>query len=194
MPYLLRGFWRNEVDQILSTSWDPSVLQCSGSSTNGISGSNLIDTSSSQTGWSCIGCSLALSSDRSYTQATGRTAPYQGPSWDLTNRLSIGQPVTVQVYAQLSSGSSAVKLTARKTSGSSTSYVPVAQGQASAGCWTQISGTYTLDGPADQIVVYLEGAPGGIDEYVKSPAAFAQGSLRGSTGSALNVVRFVVKS
>lgn len=167
----------------------PSLLQCSGSSSNGISGTNLIDTSGSQAGWSCIGCSLAFSPDRSYTIATGRSAAYQGPSWDLTNRISIGQPITVQVYAQLSSGSATLKLSARKTTGSTTSYATIAQGQVSSGCWTQVSGTYTLDGPADQIVVYLEGAPGGVDEWVMTPAAFGQGSSGGGSTRSVNVVR-----
>lgn len=47
-----------------------------------------------------------------------------------------------------------------------------------AGCWTQLSGTSTLDGPSDQVAVYVEGPDLGVDEWVASPPV----SLLGSYG------------
>jgi hypothetical protein len=163
--------------QKILTLYLPSV-QCIGSSRNPISGTNLVDDSRNMVRWTCAGCIFNYSSDHSYTIATSRGATYDGPTWSLNGKLSVGLPNTAQVWVQLGGqvNSAWIKLTAKKSSASTVEYKTVEEGIAYAGCWTQLSGTYTLDGPSDQVAVYVEGPDPGVDEWVASPAVFLPGS------------------
>lgn len=128
-------------------------LQCIGSSRDAIAGTNLVDDSRAQIGWTCAGCIFNFSSDHSYTIATARGATYSGPTWNLNGKLSVGKPNALSVWVQLGAQvtSAAVKLTAKKSQASEVEYLPVDEAIAYAGCWTQLAGMYTLAGPADQV-------------------------------------------
>ena len=95
---------------------------------------------------------------------TGRTATFNGPSLNLTGKLTPGATYQVTGWAHLLSGTPAtqVKLSMQRTAGGSTSYDSVGASSAtgvSDSAWTQITGLYAFADPApSSLVLYAESA------------------------------------
>jgi hypothetical protein len=161
-------------------------VQCLDSSDDETGPGNLISNpgfaSGIPTGWAPFGpATLTLSPDSTYVAATGRQLSYAGPSWEIQpDSLTPGSTFTGQVWVQLSSGSSTVDLTMLIVSNGDHEFERLGSVTASTGCWTQLAGVFTVPGGADQLILYVEGAPVGTDIYVRSAAFFP--SAEGGNG------------
>jgi hypothetical protein len=83
-----------------------------------------------------------------------------------------GSTYALQVVARISTGSSPVQLTIHSSlNGQADVYTPVATGLAQTDCWTQLNGTFTLTSTADSVIMYVEGAPAGVDVSILVAAA-----------------------
>jgi endo-1,4-beta-xylanase len=138
---------------------------------------NLVGNSSFETGvttWSMMGNgTLEVSRDHAHTGhrsaiARGRTATWNGPSYDLGAIVAGGRNYDVEVFARLGSGNANVNLTAAITcQGQSASYVQLDSAGADDTTWTHLSGSLALpDCNLENIVVYIEGPDASIDILV----------------------------
>jgi hypothetical protein len=76
-----------------------------------------------------------------------------------------GSTYALQVVARISTGSSPVQLTIHSSlNGQADVYTQT-------DCWTQLNGTFTLTSTADSVIMYVEGAPAGVDVSIMVAAA-----------------------
>lgn len=129
-------------------------------------------------GWSPFGgvtlvnsTAAARSGSRSLL-TTGRTATFNGPSLNLTNRLVPGATYQITAWARLAAGTPAtqVRLSMQRTAGGTTSYDSVGASAAtgvSDGAWTQITGLYAFAEPApSNLVLYIESSSATASYYI----------------------------
>jgi hypothetical protein len=92
----------------------------------------------------------------------GRTASWNGPSQDLTSRLSNGRSYSTTVWMRTQSGSPVGKVTLAVTANGSTNYVTLAQAAVNASGWTSVTGTATVSwsGTLSSARFYVETASG----------------------------------
>lgn len=138
---------------------------------------NLVGNSSFETGvttWSMMGSgTLEVSREQAHTGyrsaiARGRTATWNGPSYNLGAIVAGGRTYDVEVFARLGSGNVNVNLTAAVTcQGQSANYVQLDSTQADDATWTHLSGSLAVpDCNLENIVVYVEGPDASIDILV----------------------------
>ncbi|TYP76828.1 endo-1,4-beta-xylanase [Paenibacillus methanolicus] len=94
---------------------------------------------------------------------TGRTEGWHGPTLDLKTYMQEGATYALSAWVRLPAGqpaSDVSMLMQRQTDGSAF-YEAVAAKTVTDGAWVKISGSYTLQHPAEQLAVYIEsfGAP-----------------------------------
>ncbi len=121
------------------------------------------------TGWGVMGAGT-LSSATSPVHGgarslllTGRTASWNGPSQDVTSKLTNGKSYTTSVWVRSQSGTPSAKVTLAVTANGSTSYVPLAPATAvNANGWTLLSGTATVSwsGTLTGATLYVETTAG----------------------------------
>jgi lysophospholipase L1-like esterase len=105
---------------------------------------------SGTTGWSVFG-SGAISVNTSVVHGgansllrTGRTASWNGPSQDLTSRLTNGRTYTTSVWMRTQSGTPTGKVTLAVTANGTTNYITLAAGGVNSSGWTLLTGTATV--------------------------------------------------
>jgi endo-1,4-beta-xylanase len=126
-------------------------------------------------GWSALGdATLASVVDRAHTglrsaRASGRTATWQGPSYDVTSLVSSGRQYGVAVWASIAGAASAnVNLTAQVTcAGQDPVFLPLGSGSATDSDWTELTGTLDVSScDLQSVSVYVEGPDAGVDILV----------------------------
>ena len=116
-------------------------------------GSNLVTNGSIESGtsgWSVFGSgTLAANTSTVHggaesLQITGRTASWNGPSQDLTAKVTNGKSYTTNVWMRSLSGSPTGKVTLAVTANGTTNYIALAQGAVNTSGWTLLTGTTTV--------------------------------------------------
>ncbi len=74
----------------------------------------------------------------------GRTASWNGPSQDLTSKLTNGKTYTTSVWMRMQSGTPTGKVTLALTANGTTNYITLAQGAVNSTGWTLLTGTTTV--------------------------------------------------
>ena len=99
---------------------------------------------------------------------SGRTASWNGPSQDLTSRLTNGRSYTTNVWMRTQSGTLTGKLTLALTVNGSTSYLALAQGTITSSAWTLLTGTRTVSwsGTLSSARFYAETTTGTNSFYI----------------------------
>ena len=124
-----------------------------GYSTTVATGSNLLtngNIESGTSGWSVFGSgTLAVSTTVVHSGAdslllTGRTASWNGPSQDLTTKLTNGKSYTTNVWMRTQSGAPTGKVTLALTVNGTTNFITLAQGAVNSSGWTLLTGTTTV--------------------------------------------------
>ena len=98
----------------------------------------------------------------------GRTATWNGPSQDLTSKLSNGKSYATTVWMRTQTGSPTGKVTLAITANGTTNYLTLAQGTVNSAGWTQLTGTTTVSwsGTLTSARFYVETAAGTDNFYV----------------------------
>jgi hypothetical protein len=132
------------------------------------------DAESGTTGWGAFGGTLSSSTSvvhggtRSLS-ATGRTASWNGPSQDVTSKLTSGKSYATNVWVRTQSGTPSAKATLAVTANGTTSYVSLTPaGTVHSGGWTQLSGTATVSwsGTLSSATFYVETTSGTDSFYI----------------------------
>jgi hypothetical protein len=135
---------------------------------------------SGTTGWAVFG-SGTLSSNTSVVHGgtrslsiTGRTASWNGPSQNVTSKLTNGRSYTTSVWVRSQSGTPSAKVTLQLTVNGSSSFITLAPARAvnSTG-WTQLTGTATVSwsGTLSSATFYVE-TSAGTDSFLIDDASF----------------------
>ncbi len=142
-----------------------------GYSANLGTGSNLLtngNIESGTTGWSAFG-SGTLAPDTSVVHSgndslliSGRTASWNGPSQDLTAKVTSGKTYTTNVWMRTQTGTPTGKVTLAVTANGTTNFITLAQGAVNSSGWTLLSGTTTVSwtGTLTQARFYVETTTG----------------------------------
>jgi endo-1,4-beta-xylanase len=117
-------------------------------------------------GWTGFaGATVGVSTNQAYTGThslltTNRTQTYQGPSIDLTQALTPGQPYVFKIAVRLDSstpGSDTVSMTMKSTVNGSDSYSSVASGTVTDTGWTILQGSFApAASGVTQLLLYIE--------------------------------------
>jgi lysophospholipase L1-like esterase len=136
----------------MAATWFTALRSVPGSIGNPTS-SNLLtngNIESGTSGWSVFGSgTLAVSTSVVHGGASsllrsGRTASWNGPSQDLTSKLTNGRTYTTSVWMRTQTGTLTGKITLALTVNGTTSYVSLAQGSVNSSGWTLLSGSTTV--------------------------------------------------
>jgi hypothetical protein len=125
-------------------------------------------------GWSAFGAgTIATSTSVVHSGAasllrSGRTASWNGPSQDVTAKLTNGKSYTASVWMRSQSGSPTGKVTLALTANGSTSYLTLAQGAVNSSGWTQLTGTSAVSwsGTLTSARLYVETTAGTDNFYI----------------------------
>ena len=123
---------------------------------------------SGTSGWSVFGSgALAASTGVVHSGAgslllTGRTASWNGPSQNLTSRLTNGKSYATNVWMRTQSGAPTGKVTLRLTANGTTNFITLAQGAVNSSGWTLLTGTTTVSwsGTLSSATFYAETTSG----------------------------------
>jgi lysophospholipase L1-like esterase len=148
-----------------------SALQSVPGSIGNPSSSNLLtngNIESGTTGWTAFGGgTIAANTSVVHGGTTsllrsGRTASWNGPSQDLTSKLSNGRTYTTTVWMRTQSGTPTGKVTLALTVNGTTTYLALAQGAVNSSGWTMLTGTRTVSwtGTLSSARFYAETASG----------------------------------
>lgn len=128
------------------------------------------------TGWTGTGTSVVKAvyqefHSGSYSMlTTGRSAGWNGPSYDLTGKIVAGQQYSVGFWVKYNDGNDTeqFKATVRATSSTGTSYIQVNNlANVNKGEWTEIKGSFTLpDADYSAISIYVESPNPTLDFYI----------------------------
>jgi lysophospholipase L1-like esterase len=129
---------------------------------------------SGTTGWTAFGAgtlaantSVVHGGNGSLLRA-GRTASWNGPSQDVTSKLTNGKTYTTTTWMRTQTGSPVGKLTLAVTANGTTNYVTLAQGAINSSGWTQLTGTATISwsGTLSSARFYAETTSGTDSFYI----------------------------
>jgi hypothetical protein len=129
---------------------------------------------SGTSGWSAFGAG-AIATNTSVVHGgaasllrSGRTAAWNGPSQDLTAKLTNGKSYTTNVWMRTQTGSVTGKVTLALTANGTTSYRTLAQGAVNASGWTQLTGTASVSwsGTLTSARLYVETTSGTDNFFV----------------------------
>lgn len=135
---------------------------------------------SGTTGWGVNG-SGTLSTNTSVVHGgsgslsiTGRTSAWNGPSQDVTSKLTNGKSYTTSVWVRAQSGTPSAKATIALTANGTTNYLQLTPtADVNVNGWTQLTGTATVSwsGTLTGATFYVETA-GGADSLLVDDASF----------------------
>jgi lysophospholipase L1-like esterase len=129
---------------------------------------------SGTSGWSVFG-SGTLAANTSVVHGgansllrTGRTASWNGPSQDLTSKLTNGKSYTTSVWMRTQSGTPTGKVTLAVTANGTTNYLTLAQGAVNSSGWTLLTGSRTVSwsGTLSSARFYVETTSGTDNFFV----------------------------
>ncbi|GAA1805414.1 hypothetical protein GCM10009682_29050 [Luedemannella flava] len=133
------------------------------------------DMESGTTGWGVFGAGT-LASDTSVVRGgsrslaiTGRTASWNGPSQNVTSKLTNGKSYLTNVWVRAQSGTPSAKATLALTANGTTSYVSLTPATAvNSSGWTLLTGTATVSwtGTLSSATFYVETASGTDSLYL----------------------------
>ncbi len=140
-------------------------------------GGNLLtngNIESGTSGWSVFGSgslSVVTSPVHGGSQAlliTGRTASWNGPSQDLTAKVTNGKSYTTTVWMRTQSGTATGKVTLAVTANGTTNYIQLASAGINSSGWTQLTGTVTVSwsGTLSTARFYVETTSGTPSFYI----------------------------
>jgi lysophospholipase L1-like esterase len=155
----------------MAATWFNALRSVPGSIGNQATGGDLLtngNIESGTTGWSVFGSgALAASTSVVHSGAdslllTGRTASWNGPSQNLTSRLTNGKSYTTNVWMRTQSGTPTGKITLRVTANGTTNFIALAQGAVNSSGWTLLTGTTTVSwsGTLSSATFYAETSSG----------------------------------
>jgi lysophospholipase L1-like esterase len=136
----------------MAATWFTALRSVPGSIGNPTN-SNLLTNGSIESGtsgWSAFGSgTIATSTSVVHGGANsllraGRTASWNGPSEDLTSKLTNGRSYTTSVWMRMQSGALTAKVTLAVTANGTTNYITLAQGPVNSTGWTLLTGTTTV--------------------------------------------------
>ena len=137
----------------MAATWFTALRSVPGSIGSQTTTSNILtngNIESGTSGWSAFG-SGTISANTSVVHGgadslltTGRTASWNGPSQDLTSKVTNGKSYTTNVWMRTQSGSPTGKVTLAVTANGTTNYLTLAQGAVSSSGWTLLTGTTTV--------------------------------------------------
>jgi hypothetical protein len=133
---------------------------------------------SGTSGWSAFGAgTIAANTSVVHGGAnsllrSGRTASWNGPSQDLTSRLTNGRSYTTSVWMRTQSGAPTGKVTLAVTANGTTNYITLAQGGVNSSGWTLLTGTTTVSwtGTLSSARLYVE-TGAGTDNFLVDDAS-----------------------
>ena len=133
---------------------------------------------SGTSGWSAFGAGTVATNTGtvhggvSSLLRSGRTASWNGPSQDLTSRLSNGRSYTTSVWMRTQSGTPTGKVTLAVTANGTTNYITLAQGGVNSSGWTLLTGTTTVSwsGTLSSARFYVE-TTAGTDSFLIDDAS-----------------------
>ena len=133
---------------------------------------------SGTSGWSAFGAGTVATNTGmvhggvSSLLRSGRTASWNGPSQDLTSRLSNGRSYTTSVWMRTQSGTPTGKVTLAVTANGTTNYITLAQGAVNSSGWTLLTGTTTVSwsGTLSSARFYVE-TTAGTDSFLIDDAS-----------------------
>jgi len=136
----------------MAATWLNALRSVPGSIGNASSSSILTNGNieSGTSGWSAFGAgTVAANTGTVHGGAqsllrSGRTASWNGPSQDLTSKLTNGKSYATSVWVRTQSGAPTAKVTLALTVNGTTSFTTLAQGAVNSSGWTQVSGTATV--------------------------------------------------
>jgi len=123
---------------------------------------------SGTSGWSTFGAgtlsasTAAVHGGAASLLLTGRTASWNGPSQDLTSKLTNGKSYTTSVWMRAQSGTPTGKVTLALTANGTTNYTTLAQAAVNSSGWTLLTGTATASwtGTLSSARFYVETSAG----------------------------------
>ncbi|MFS1303521.1 family 43 glycosylhydrolase [Streptosporangium longisporum] len=129
-------------------------------------------------GWTAFGGTVASSGTAhggsQSLASTGRTASWNGPSQDVTGKLTNGKSYTTGVWVRSQTGTPDVRATLAVTAGGTTSYVALTPAAtANTNGWTRLTGTATVSwtGTLTGARFYVETASG-TDSFLMDDVSF----------------------
>jgi lysophospholipase L1-like esterase len=137
----------------MAATWFGALRSVAGSIGNPGSGTSILtngNVESGTSGWSVFGAgALATSNSVVHGGAasllrSGRTASWNGPSQDLTSRVTNGKSYTTSVWMRTQTASATGKVTLAVTANGTTSFVTLAQGAVNSSGWALLTGTATV--------------------------------------------------
>ena len=137
----------------MAAAWYSALLSIPGSIGSPTTGSNVLANGtieSGTSGWSAFGGGTIATNasvvhgGASSLLRSGRTASWNGPSQDVTSRLTSGRSYATRVWMRTQSGSPTGKVTLALTANGTTNYITLAQGVVNSSGWTQLVGTTTV--------------------------------------------------
>jgi len=140
-------------------------------------GGNLLTNGNIESGttvWSVFGCGTLTAvtspvhSGSRALELTGRTASWNGPSQDLTSKVTNGKSYTTTVWMRSVTNSPTGKVTLAVTANGTTNYITLAQGALNSSGWTQLTGTATVSwsGMLTSARFYVETTSGTDSFYI----------------------------
>jgi arabinoxylan arabinofuranohydrolase len=145
-------------------------------------GGNLIangDGESGTSGWGVMGAGTLSSNAAAHGGAaslsiTGRTSSWNGPSQDLTSKLTNGKSYTTTAWVRSQGGTPTVKATVALTANGTTNYIQLTPGTTvNPDGWTMLTGTATLSwsGTLSGATFYVE-TTAGTDSFLVDDVSF----------------------
>jgi lysophospholipase L1-like esterase len=165
----------------MATTWFNALRSVAGSIGNPTTTTNVLtngNIESGTSGWSAFGGG-AISANGSVVHGgagsllrSGRTASWNGPSQDLTAKLTNGRSYATSVWMRTQSGNPTGKVTLALTANGTTSYVTLAQGAVNSSGWTLLTGTRTVSwtGTLSAARFYVE-TSAGTDSFLIDDAS-----------------------
>lgn len=118
-------------------------------------------------------CDLSMLPDGT-VMATSRNFTFSGPSWNISSSIKAGKTYPLAAECTVSKGSASLTMSVAAHERFIYWNPNIASVTVSAGTWASLAANYTVDrgfrsGPGDSLVVYVEGAPPGVDLKCRTP-------------------------
>ncbi|MCU7730855.1 carbohydrate binding domain-containing protein [Actinoplanes sp. KI2] len=161
----------------MAATWFTALRSVAGSIGNPTTSSDLLangNIEAGTSGWSIFGGGgLAANTAVVHGGAnsllrTGRTASWNGPSEDLTSKVTNGKSYTTSVWMRTQTGTPTGKVSVAITANGTTNYVVLAQGPVNSSGWTLLTGTATVSwmGTLSSARFYVETTSGTDNFYI----------------------------
>lgn len=124
-------------------------------------------------GWVVWAGEISTTTEQAHSGAqsavvTNRTDTWNGAVWNLLRDVTAGEAYTALAWVTVSAGTERVSISTKAMCGAEERYETVASGEATAGEWLELRGTFTapLCDDLQEFVMYIEGPAAGVDLYL----------------------------